>query len=476
VVRTQHNPRNTQPPRFACLTPALFCTLLLAAPGSAGAQAVTEAPTQTAQASSAAVVDTTTDSAATQPQLQTQARALLADNQPAQARALLQALYASGEIDNQSLFLLALAAKQQADWPAAKTYLNELLARDPAAGGRVKLELAEALFRNNEPIRARQLLQEVKASNPPPRVGENIDAFLAFIKSGTPSLFSGWASLGRLYDSNANQGPNLDTVLIYNLPFTLDKDARGNADWATVLRGGVNFNHAVNDRLAVQAGVSVYSTDYDTLDRFDVVSLSANVGPSFKRNGWSFSLPYVFNTVKIGHEADWYQRSHGVAPQFGWQINPRVSLQGSLAWQDKRYRGSRARGGKALTFSPSLRVGINASSYASAGGYVGREGSGIQTSRNSSHGLNLGYYKAFNQNWNLYVSPSWSQTDYKGMEAAYNTGRKDERWDVTGNLNYRIAPWGANLTLSYTYTHNRSSIAMYQYKREQTMLSIAKDF
>jgi len=285
--------------------------------------------------------------------------------------------------------------------------------------------------------------------------------------------------VGRLYDTNANQGPNIDTVLMYNLPFTLDKDARGNADWATVLRAGANFNYAVNDKLALQAGASVYSTDYDTLSRFDVISTSFNAGPSVRVNGWSFSLPYILNMVKIGHseyKGDWYQISNGVAPQFGWQINPRVSLQGSLAWQDKRYRNNPQRNGKSLTFSPSLRVGINASSYATLGGYTGKETSGIQTSRNDSHGVSLGYYKAFNQNWNVYVSPSWSQTDYDGIEAAYGKGRKDERWDATANLNYLYQPWGVNVTLSYTYTHNQSSIAMYQYKREQTMLSVAKSF
>jgi len=407
-----------------------------------------------------------------------QARALLAAGQAQEARALLAPLAENGTADNQTLFLLAMAAKAQGDWPAVKTHLTELLARDPAAP-RVKLELAEAHYRTGEPIRARQLLNEVKASNPPPKVGENIDAFLAFIQSGTPSLFSGWVSAGRLYDTNANQGPNIDTVLMYNLPFTLNKDAKGNADWATILRAGGNFNYAVNDKLALTAGVSVYSTDYDTLSRFDVLSTSVNAGPSYKLNGWSFSLPYIFNMVKIGHseyEGDWYQISNGVAPQFGWQVNPRVSVQGSLAWQDKRYRNNSQRNGKALTFSPSIRYGIDPRSYATLGGYAGKESSGIKTSANDSHGVSLGYYRAINQNWNVYVSPSWSQTDYDGIEAAYGKGRKDERWDATANLNYTVPNWGVNVTLSYTYTHNKSSIAMYQYKREQTMLSVAKSF
>jgi len=153
-----------------------------------------------------------------------------------------------------------------------------------------------------------------------------------------------------------------------------------------------------------------------------------------------------------------------------------LSVQGSLAWQNKHYRRNRQRNGKALTFSPSLRYGINASSYASLSGYIGKEHSGIQTNRNASHGVTLGYYKAFNQSWSLYAAPSWSKTRYEGIEVAYGDKRRDEQLEFTSNLNYLYAPWGVNVTLSYTHTHNRSSLALYRYKREQTMLSVNKEF
>jgi len=195
------------------VTPRLKPTLLFTSLLSAGFLQVGNAHAQTA-------ADTVPDAAAataqTPSQTNAQVRALLASGQAQEAQALLAPLAQSGQADNQTPFLLAMAAKQQGNWTAVKGYLNELLAREPAAA-RVKLELAEALYRTGEPIRARQLLNEVKASNPPAKVGENIDAFLAFIQSETPSLFSGWVSIGRLHDSNANQGPDIDTVLMYNL-------------------------------------------------------------------------------------------------------------------------------------------------------------------------------------------------------------------------------------------------------------------
>lgn len=403
------------------------------------------------------------------------AQRLLSEDNPQAAIQVLMPAYVNGEIDNQSLFLLGISHKSLQRYKEAAKYLSELLERDPEAT-RVKLELAEVHYRLGQMSRAKQLLHEAKSSNPPARVGENIDAFLAFIESGTPRMWSAYASVGLLHDTNVNQGPRIDTVLMYDLPFTLNKDAKGNTDWASVWKAGVNFNRAIDDSLAFQAGLNLHYSDYQKLNRFDALSLSLSAGPSWRVNSWSFSLPYVFSVVKIGHDDDWYSTSNGLAPQFGYQVSQQLFVQGSLAWQEKRYKGNSPRNGDSLTFSPSVRYSIDNRSYVNVGGYIGKEDSGIITSRNDSHGVSVGYYRAFNKKWSLYASPAWSVTDYKGIEAAYGKSREDERLDFTANINYFVESWNTNLTLSYTYTDNRSSIKMYRYKREQALFSFSKNF
>ncbi len=404
-----------------------------------------------------------------------QARAALQAGQPQQAQTLLLPAYRAGSHDSQTLFLLAMSAKQQGDWAASEKYLTELLQREPTAA-RAKLELAEVHYRSGEPGKAKQLLREVQATNPPPKVGENIAAFLAFIESGAPKAWSAYASVGLMYDTNANQGPDIDNVLIYNLPFVLDKDAKGNHDWARLYRLGVSHTHALSDDFALQAGLHLNYTDYQRIDGFDTLNLSFSAGPSWARSNWSFSLPYVFNTVRIGHDQRYYMISQGIAPQAGYQVSPRLLVQGTLAWQDRRYKDNRPRDGKALIFSPSLRYALDNSSHLSLGGHVGRETSGIETSRNRTQGIELGYFKAFSRRLNLYLSPAWSRADYDGTEAAYQKDRKDRRTDLTASLNYLIEPWNGNLSLSFTATDNRSSIEMYRYKRQQSMVSLTKYF
>lgn len=413
--------------------------------------------------------------AAANPETTRQAREALAQGKANEAIALLAPLHASGQVDNQSLFLLAMSAKQLDDWAASERYLAELLQREPAAV-RVKLELAEVYFHNGQPKKAKQLLLEAKKANPPTRVGENIDAFLAFIEYGAPKAWNAYASLGLMHDSNANQGPNIDTILIYNLPFTLDRDARGNSDWAHILKAGANYTHALQNGLALQAGIHLNYLDYWRLDSFDTASLSFSAGPSWSAGAWKFSIPYVLNPVRFGHSQSYYSISQGLAPQVGYQISPRLLVQGSMALQDKRYKDNSPRNSDAFTFNSSMRYSLSESSYLSLGGYVGEEQSDIDIASNRSHGIGIDYFKAFSKHLSLHISPAYSRTDYDGIEAAYEKGRKDTRYDFSASLNYLIASWNANLTLSFTASYNRSSIEMYRYTRRQTMVSLTKNF
>lgn len=405
-----------------------------------------------------------------------QAGSALAAGQTTAATALLEEHYQSGDYDNQTLFLLAIAAKQQGQFAASGQYLAELLAREPGAS-RVKLELAEMAYRTGQPDKAKRLLLEVKASNPPARVGENIESFLAFIEAGIPKAWSAYASAGLLYDTNANQGPDTDNVLIYNLPFTLDRDARGNHDWANLYRVGAGYTHALRDGLALQAGAHLNYTDYHRLDGFDALNLSLSAGPSWTRDDWSFSLPYILNTIRFGHSQSWYSIGQGLAPQIGWQLSPRLLLQGSLAWQDRRYKDNSGRNGDTLTLNSSLRYALDASSHIGVNGYVGQETADQAISSNLSRGLELSYFKAFDRRLNLQLSSSYSDTKYNGVEPAWKKSREDQRTDLAVNLNWLLAPqWNTWLTLSFNVTDNRSSIEMYRYKRQQTMFALTKHF
>lgn len=412
---------------------------------------------------------------AADPDLLNRAQAALQANQPKQAQAILLPAYRAGDHDGQILFLLALAAKQQKDWAAAEKYLTELLQQAPNAA-RVKLELAEVYIQRGKRDRARELLLEVRASNPPPKVGQNVDAFIAMIDKGVGKAWSAFAGVGLVYDTNVNLGPDTNSILIYNLPFVLSKDARNKEDWAALYRFGGHYKHSLSGNTSIQAGINVKYTDYRDMDNYDRLDLSVSLGPSWSGSNWGFSLPYVFNRVRFGHKEDYYLTSQGLAPQIAWQASPRVLLQASLALLDREYKDNRRRDGEAIFFSPSLRYALDASSAFKIGTFFGRETASLKNYRNHSKGMDLTYTRAFNKRLSLELSTSWSNTDYEGTYVAYGKKREDDRKSLSATLNYRVEPWNSNLALTLSGTDNHSSIKLYSYDQLQLMLMLNKYF
>ncbi len=71
-----------------------------------------------------------------------------------------------------------MSAKELDLYNESRKYLEELLKKDSKAL-RVKLELASIYYKLNDFDKSKELLLEVKQTQPPKRVGDNIDAFFS---------------------------------------------------------------------------------------------------------------------------------------------------------------------------------------------------------------------------------------------------------------------------------------------------------
>lgn len=403
-----------------------------------------------------------------------QAVDLLNAKQASSAYELLEKEYNGGNFDNQTLFLLGTSAKQIGNLDNAVKYFEELIQRDKGAH-RVRLDLASIYYQKGELEKAKELLLIVKASNPPQKVGDNIDSFLVAIEKGTPKTWSISLNFGYMYDSNVNAGPDTDTVLMYDLPFTLSTDAKESSDYAFTY--GINFNHLKHiNGFAWQSSLGANVTDYRTIHNLDSKSVYLSTGPTVKQDNITYSIPLIANVTVIGHENRYYSIAKGISPQISYQINKELVLSANLSLQNKKYYKQPDKESNSVTFAPSSRYFIDQSSFINFGGYIGKENSHTQISSNKSKGLNTGYYKAFSQTLNVYLGASYSKTDYEGVEAAYDKGRKDSSKSVNTNINYFIDQIKSNIALNMSYTKNSSNIEMYDFTRKQIGISISKNF
>lgn len=398
----------------------------------------------------------------------------LKNNKIEQAQKILETEYKKNHYDNETLFLLGISAKLKGDYKNAIKYFELLLSRDKRAN-RVRLDLATIYYRIGKLKKAKELLLIVKASRPPKKVGDNIDMFLATIDKGIPKLWSIRVAAGWMYDSNANAGPDTDTILMYNLPFTLSSDAKESSDTALRYSFGFNYIKQLN-KLAWQNSFDVNVIDYNKLDALDSKNISLSTALITKKGRFTYSLPLIGNILIIGHDKKYYSTSIGAAPQVNYRYNNKVSFNLSVSYQSKKYYKNGDRKSHSITFSPSSRIILDRSSFVSVGGYYGEESSKTETYGNYARGVNLNYYKAFSQNLNANIGFSASRVNYKGVEQAYGKSRRDISRSYSGSLSYFIKKIKATLSLDASYTINSSNILMYKYDRKQIGINISKSF
>ena len=399
---------------------------------------------------------------------------LLNADSPGQAYELLLEKHEAGSVNPQEWFLLGIAAKQAGRLEEAAVYFERLLELDPEAA-RARLELAEIAYRLGEGGKARQLLLDVKAANPPAGVAATIDRFIANIAASEQAQ-KNWrvrASLGWLHDSNANAGPDIDSVLLFGLPFILSGDARETTDNALTARLGFDHIKGIGDSLSWQSNVSVNWIDYNDLNNLDSLYLSFSTGPALRSSErMIWSLPLVADRVKIGHDDSYYSYSYGVAPQWRYLFSERLSFSLGAFVSKKKYRNNNARNLTALALSPSLDYRIGEKGSLRIGITGARENSGLAFYSNNLWGVNAAYFHNFSQNFIAAVRAGYSDSRYRGREVVYTVNRHDKTTRVGLDLVYYIAPINSELSLSISHTRNNSNLPLYEYDRNQVSLSL----
>ena len=131
---------------------------------------------------------------------------------------------------------------------------QQMLAVDPKLH-RVRLELAAVYFQLGKYKEARQELETVKASQPPPEVTANIDKLMAAIDTATRKLrWSVRASFGVQWDDNVSAGPDSRLVNVNGGTLTLSQSSakQGDTGYVTNLGGNILYSFG---RKATRSGL-----------------------------------------------------------------------------------------------------------------------------------------------------------------------------------------------------------------------------
>ena len=77
---------------------------------------------------------------------------------------------------------------------------------------------------------------------------------------------------------------------------------------------------------------------------------------------------------------------------------------------------------------------------------------------------------------NVSVTGSYTDSQYEGIEAAYDVARHDQTKYVGLDLSYKIKSLDLDLVGSVSFTDNKSNLEMYGYDRTQVSFTVKKSF
>lgn len=393
---------------------------------------------------------------------------LIKENMPQKAIELLEASYKAGEFNNDTLFLLGMAHKRNKDLYSAEEYFRELLKRDGAAH-RARLELASVQYSLGKLMNAENNLRIVKASNPPKKVGNNIDEFLQVIAEGKPKAWNSSYTLGYMFDTNVNAGPDGETI-VGGLPAGNQKKE----DWALLIGARTSYTAIYSDEYALMTSFGANMTKYHKEEEYDSLVLALSSGPVIRKGRATYSLPIVATRMMIDQNPQYKKTSLGINPRMQYAYNNKLTFGGDINLAQSHVRGSSDYKPKTQSVGANVRYMWSESVALSANTSRIKERIAGSSSTLGYDGqtYGLGFSKYFDQQLSLHVNPSIKYSDYE------DTTRKDKTKTLSTALNYYIPSLEGTAAASYNYTKNTSNAATnaFDYDRRQVMLMFSRSF
>jgi hypothetical protein len=396
---------------------------------------------------------------------------LIAAGRLDEAQALLDRLAEDKAGGTERVFLDGMVALARHDLGHAEQSFRAILDSRPELV-RVRLELARTLYLERKDQAADYHFRLAIAQHPSAAVIANIARFREALRARR--AWRANMEFGLAPDSNINSATNRDNVELFGLPFQLDAGAKARSGVGAILGGEANVRVLREQPVVLYLGAYGRAVRYSVHD-FDDVYAGGEIGPEFRVGSgrlrasatglqrWyggrrlmnSFGGRLAYDRIvggKLGFEAslaaggDYYARRSDLD---GWRVEAGLAA-------------DRAMGPATVGFA---YAGLSRSVASDPGQshWSARMGAGV--AREIGWGL-LPQFK-------LEAGRQW----HDGPLAPFGRTRRDWSFQASASVTKRdLAIAGFAPSMKATYTHNASSIALYDQDRRRIEFGITRVF
>jgi tetratricopeptide (TPR) repeat protein len=424
-------------------------------------------------------------SAQAQDQALRRADVLIKEGKPRAALKLLAPLAGENAGNAEYHYLAGIAAIDTGELDFAVSSLKEALRIRPELV-QARAELGRARLLMGDYLAAYFEFEAVKRANPPPEVLAGIDSYVDRLHQAVTAQrkrFGGALSFGFGYDSNVNTATSAQQItlpLFGGIVATLDAAGQAQSDAFYALGAEVGGYYPLTANAELVGGASARAKLNADVKDFDYSTAGLAGGVRFDLGANQFGVignyeELIFDHLRTretaGVNADWRRVVHPLVEltvfgQFSRLTYPRERLRDV----DRQVVGVGlipAAFGKRLTYMPPL-----------AAVYFGEErtvNSGVPHLGHELWGARSTLLFFFNSRTAVFAGASYERREYGGPDPLFLVTRLDRQFDLTAGVSYGLSKdW--TLLPALSYTDNRSSLEVFQYRRTAVTLSVRYAF
>lgn len=371
--------------------------------------------------------------------------------------------------------------------------LESLLSANPTLN-RARMELAVAYYRTLNFARAKAESQHVLDD---PQTPENVKlSVLSFLKQleleekaafEKPHSFEPNVTVGLLYDSNVNAGPD-SAVLPGGLQLT--PSSLKTSDWGVV--GQAGLTHTWLSPSPVRLGQStarfgwvsqgsLYYKAYNTENDYDLGVATVATGPTLiVGNAWRGNLNLQVDHLTFGGDTLGVYTS--ISPSASVRVGMNGELTGDVQWVKRDFKRSIDTGRDSKYRSFGLAYGhlLNRGQLAlQAGGRWFDESADADRFSNDGYEYFVGARLRAWDGGDLFARAAWRRARYDGVEPIFNAARREteRRVELGASHTFQagvLEKW--QLSGTVTNVHNEANLSLYGYDRDTVQLTLGRGF
>jgi hypothetical protein len=354
---------------------------------------------------------------------------------------------------------------------------------------RARLELARAYFVLGEMVRAREEFENVSRRKPPADVQATIDRFMDSIRAQesryTPTA-NLWLEAGGGYDSNVNSGVGNGLVAVPalgNLQLQLAQAGVKSGSGFGWLAGGAQGSLPVAPGVALLGGVQFDGKfNSDSFDRqFDQGNLGAWGGVSVIKDRDLWRATASYSTLSVDYNR--FRNVGALGGEWHRQVDELNTASVFAQYARMEYPSSPVRDSDFYALGAGWRRAFThrLQPVVQVQGLVGREKNDASPGpvrddlSRDLYTLRAGVSLTPAPAWGVSAGLNYTRSDFRANDPLFLQTRKDDYYGVDATVSYR---WSRQLSIrgEYTWSDNRSNLALYKYDRSVIAVKVRYDF